>query len=79
MGDRAADLYLKAVDSPRKGTRTSRTMRKTARACGHDYGDVRPWQVRNSGISGAKSKKVKDLKKVAKAVKETMKGDKKKS
>lgn len=79
MGDRAADLYLKAVDSPRKGMRTTRTKRKTAQASGRDFGDVRPWRVRNQGIASVKSKKIKDLKKAAKVAKETVKGDKKKA
>lgn len=78
VGERMQDLYLKAVESPRKGTR-NKTKRKTAKVQGLDFQDVRPWKVRNSGIISAKSQKQKGLKKAAKLAAETMKGDTKKA
>lgn len=74
VGDRMQDLYLKAIVSPRAGTRT-KTKRKTARAMGTDFVDTRTWKVRNSGIISAKSAKVKQQTKMKKFVAEKAKGD----
>lgn len=78
VGERMQELYLKAGSSPRAGTR-NKTKRKTAQVLGHDFRDVRPWKVRNSGIISAKSQKVKGLKKASKLAAETVKGDAKKA
>jgi hypothetical protein len=74
IGDRMADLYLKAYESPRKGTRI-KTKRKTAHALGHKFTDTRPWDVRNSGIASAKRQRAKEQAKLKKAVTDMGKGE----
>ena len=62
----------KLADSPRKGTRTTKTMAKTARACGFNYTPTGSWRGRKQGEGG------KDYgKRVQKAMLQTAKAHKK--
>lgn len=61
--------------SPRQGTRTTKTMAKTARACGHNHTPTEGWRARKQGEGGKDyGKRVKA--RFAESAKAQQKGDK---
>jgi hypothetical protein len=64
-----------STDSPRAGTRTTRTKKKTARACGRNYEPTGSWQDRSQGVEAGKQKRMNALRGLKSRVKEMKKGD----
>jgi hypothetical protein len=69
---------MPGTTSVRSGTRKTRSLAKTARACGHDYTPTSGWRARSQGMDSAKIRKAKELKGMKKQAQETVKGDVKK-